>query len=155
MSLSGLIAEGEIAPDFAAVDAEGKEITLSALRGRHRAALIFYPGDNTPVCTAQLCELRDSWAGLSDLDIEVFGINAATSERHGAFRARHRFPFPLLVDRGGEIASAYGCQGLFGSVKRTVYLIDKRGRVAFARRGRPGSAELLRAAENLNDSDEG
>lgn len=146
-SRSELIPIGDAAPDFTAAGSDGSSVQLSALRGRKRVVLVFYPGDNTPVCTAQLCAFRDSWEALQAEDTVVYGINPAGEAKHARFAERQQFPFPLLADEGGKIAALYGCRGLFGFVKRTVYGIDEEGRVVFAQRGNPPPLDVLRAFE--------
>ena len=151
-SHSSLIAPGEIAPDFTVLTHTGETVHLSDLRGKQRVVLVFYPGDDTPVCTQQLCEFRDDWGALQSADTIVFGVNPANETKHTRFVAKYRLPFPLLVDAGSRIAADYGCSALFGLlIRRTVYVIDKGGHVIFARRGKPAvaliQAALTRAAE--------
>ena len=134
---------GTAAPDFTLPDQDGKQVSLSGLRG-HIVILVFYPGDDTPVCRQQLCELRDRWDELTSAGILVFGINPAGPESHARFRGKNRLPFPLLVDRGKEVASLYHCGGLLW-VKRTVYLIDAGGQIRYSRRGKPSPPEILAA----------
>jgi peroxiredoxin Q/BCP len=134
---------GTAAPDFTLPDQDGKPVSLSALRG-HNVILVFYPGDDTPVCRRQLCELRDRWTDLTSAGMLVFGINPASRESHARFRGRNKFPFPLLVDRGKDVASLYNSGGLLW-VKRTVYLIDAAGRIRYSRRGKPSPEEILAA----------
>ncbi len=153
-SRSSLILPGEMAPDFTASTHAGAAIRLADLRGKQRVVLVFYPGDDTPVCTRQLCELRDDWAGLQSTDTVVFGVNPASEARHAQFAAKYQLPFPLLADTGSRIAAAYGCSTLFGLlIRRTVYVIDKRGRVIFAQRGKPAVA-VIRAALHAAPSEE-
>jgi len=150
-SRSGLVAVGEIAPDFTASTHEGTTVHLSDLRGKQRVVLVFYPGDDTPVCTKQLCELRDDWSALQSADTIVFGVNPANEAKHAQFVAKYQLPFPLLVDVGSRIAADYGCSALFGLlVRRTVYVIDRRGRVIFAQRGKPAVAQLQAALSNAS-----
>ncbi len=146
-----LIPIGQQAPDFTAPLSDGSSLTLSALRGDKRVVLVFYPGDNTPVCTSQLCALRDTWNEFQARDTAVYGVNPAGAERHAGFAARHSFPFPLIVDVGGKIAAAYGCRMLFGLIRRTVYVVDRQGRVAYTERGNPSPSEVLRALTQLHD----
>ena len=147
-----LLPVGADAPGFHVRASDGSDVALSAFRGAKRVVLVFYPGDNTPVCAAQLCGFRDSWAALQTADAVVFGVNPASEVKHGAFVAKHRFPFPLLVDSGNEIAAQYGCRALFGIVKRTVYVIDKAGKIAYARRGNPAPSEILTRLNALQDN---
>jgi peroxiredoxin Q/BCP len=150
VSRSGLIAPGEPAPDFTATTHEGVTVHLADFRGKQQVVLVFYPGDDTPVCTRQLCELRDDWSALQSADTLVFGVNPASEVKHAQFAAKYRLPFPLLVDTGSRIAAEYGCSMLFGLlIRRTVYVIDRRGCVRFAQRGKPAVTAIqaaLRAA---------
>ncbi len=133
---------GSQAPDFSLPDQEGKLISLRDLRGRN-VLLLFYPGDHTPTCTAQLCEFRDSWERLEGARTSVYGINPQTAASHARFREKQRLPFPLLVDKGQKVAELYRANGLF--VKRTVYVIGPDGRIRLSRRGKPSIEELLSA----------
>jgi peroxiredoxin Q/BCP len=137
------LAVGTPAPDFSLPDESGHVITLSALKGRN-LVLVFYPGDDTPGCTRQLCEFRDRWNTLSERGIEVFGVNPQTAAAHARFRAKFQFPFPLLVDKGRQVAKLYQANGLI--VKRTVYLIGPDGAIRFAQRGMPTPSEVMGAA---------
>jgi peroxiredoxin Q/BCP len=150
-SRSNLIPVGQQAPDFTAPLSDGATLTLSSLRGLQRVVLVFYPGDNTPVCTAQLCALRDHWVHFQAQDTLVYGVNPAGVAGHARFAANHGFPFPLIADLGAQIAAAYGCRLIFGLVKRTVYVVDRLGRIAYAQRGNPAPAEVLQALEHLHD----
>ena len=140
-----LIPIGQDAPDFRVRSSDGGDVALAAFRGTKNVVLVFYPGDNTPVCTAQLCSFRDSWNSLQSADTVVFGVNPASESKHAGFAEKHKFPFPLLVDSGSEIAAQYGCRALFGIVKRAVYVIDKAGKIAYARRGNPSPQEVLQS----------
>lgn len=131
---------GTPAPDFVAPDDTGRKVSLSALRGK-RVVLVFYPGDDTPGCTKQLCQFRDNWSQATAGGVEVFGINPRGASSHAKFRSKFHFPFPLLVDEGQKVAELYHANGLF--VKRTVYLIGPDGVIRFARRGMPPPSEVL------------
>jgi len=135
---------GDDAPDFTLRDQDGKTVSLAGLRGKN-VVLVFYPADETLVCTKQLCEFRDNWQEAKQKNTVVFGVNPAGAEKHAAFRSHHQFPFPLLVDSGQQVASLYHANGLI--VKRTVYLVGKTGKIRYARRGKPDPAEVLAAAE--------
>lgn len=134
---------GSQAPDFAAVDEQGAAVTLSALRGRN-VVLVFYPGDDTSVCTRQLCEFRDRWSDAQQRNTLVFGVNPAGPQSHEKFRGKYAFPFPILVDQGRRIAKLYNCSGLI--IRRTVYLVGPDGSIRYGVRGKPQVEEVLRAA---------
>jgi peroxiredoxin Q/BCP len=131
---------GTPAPDFSLPDESGRIVTLSALRGRN-VVLVFYPGDNTPGCTRQLCSFRDGWDEAHARGVEVFGVNPQSARKHESFRRKFGFPFPLLVDRGQKVGALYHTKGLI--VKRTVYRIGPDGVIRFARRGCPAPSEVL------------
>ena len=140
--LGAPLSVGSPAPDFEAVDQTGTTVRLSALRGSP-VVLVFYPGDDTPGCTRQLCEFRDRWSAYKDARVKVFGVNPQGAASHTKFVEKFGFPFPILVDSGGEIASAYHAGGRL--VWRTVYGIGSDGRVAFVERGMPSPDVVLAA----------
>ncbi len=141
---SAPLAAGTAAPDFTLPDQDGSPVTLSALRG-HNVVLIFYPADETMVCTKQLCEFRDHWQTATERNTRVFGVNPAVAAKHGKFRKRHSFPFPLLVDSGKTVARQYNAHAPI-AVRRTVYLIGPEGEIRFAQRGKPSPRQVLAAA---------
>jgi len=135
---------GTPAPDFSVPDQDGGRVTLSAQRGKN-VVLVFYPADDTSVCTKQLCEFRDQWALAKARNAVVLGVNHARSGSHQRFRDKHKFPFPLLIDKDQKIAKLYQSNGWIGP-KRTVFLIGPDGNIRYARRGRPSPDEVLAAA---------
>src|SRR5579883_1380761 len=140
---SNPLAVGTTAPEFNLPDDQGHSVSLSQLRGKN-VVLVFYPGDDTPGCTKQLCQFRDDWAEARKRGVQVFGVNPQSAVKHQKFRNKFHFPFPLLVDQGQKVAELYRSNGLI--VKRTVYLIGPDGIIRFARRGMPNPAEVLAAA---------
>ena len=138
------LAAGTVAPDFSAVDEQGTRVTLASLRGKN-VVLVFYPADDTSVCTKQLCEFRDHWAAVKAANTVVFGVNPGGGRTHDKFRNKFKLPFPLLVDEGQAIAKRYNSYGGFAP-KRTVYLIGPDGKIRYSRRGKPEPAEVLAAA---------
>ena len=133
---------GSMAPDFTVADDTGQNVSLASLRGKN-VVLVFYPGDNTPGCTKQLCQMRDNWDRLKAKNVQVYGVNPQTASSHAGFRQKQKLPFPLLVDNGQGVAKMYHASGPF--VKRTVYLIDVDGKIRLARRGAPSPNEVLAA----------
>jgi peroxiredoxin Q/BCP len=143
---SSPLPAGQVAPDFTLSKPDGAGVTLSKLRGKN-VVLVFYPGDDTPVCRRQLCEFRDQWEQARQLNVEVFGINPAGAASHQKFQEKFRFPFPLLTDPGQQVASLYHANGLL--IKRTVYLIGPDGIIRYAKRGKPDPSEVLAAAQSM------
>ncbi len=138
-----LLTVGSLAPDFTGNVGNSDSVHLSELVKQSRVVIVFYPADNTSVCTGQLCALRDSIADLGALDCTVLGINPADERKHAQFSQKYHFPFHLVSDGGGEIAKQYGCSGIFGLNKRTVYIINRDRTVLFAQRGVPPVSEML------------
>lgn len=101
---------GDPAPDFALPDQDGREHRLSDYRGS-TVALYFYPRDDTPGCTKQACGFRDRHEAIVAEGAVVLGVSTDDAASHAGFRAKHGLPFPLLVDEGATVASAYGAWG--------------------------------------------
>ena len=141
---SQLLRVGDRAPSFSLRDHNGSPVTLSEFSGSKNVVLVFYPRDNTPGCTKQLCNIRDAFDLYTNNDTVILGINPQDSASHRKFVNRQGFPFHLLVDREKKVVSAYGCRGTL-MTKRTVYGIDKEGAIVFARRGIPSNKEILEA----------
>jgi peroxiredoxin Q/BCP len=136
------LAVGTPAPDFALPDQDGNLVTLAGLKGRN-VLLVFYPADDTTVCTKQLCEFRDRWPLVQQKNAIVLGVNPGKS--HGKFRDKYQIPFPLLFDKGQRMGVLSHARGLVVP-KRTVYLIGPDGVIRYARRGKPEPEEVLAAA---------
>lgn len=120
---------GEQAADFSLIDDQGNTFHLAEELGQ-RLLLVFYPGDNTPVCTAQLCDYRDGIEAFADLGVRVIGISGDDQASHQRFKTKHQLPFTLLSDPGLKVAAAYDCKGMLG-MKRGVYLLDEKGIVRY------------------------
>jgi peroxiredoxin Q/BCP len=116
---------GEQAPDFQ-LDGTDGSFKLSEHRGE-RVVLLFYPGDNTPVCTKQFCSYRDRAADFSALGATVVGISAQDLGSHEAFAAKHSLNVPLLADVDKRIAKSYDAFSSRLGVKRAVIVIDEQG----------------------------
>jgi len=136
---------GAEAPDFSLVNDQGATVRLSDYQHRQNVVLVFYPKDDTSMCTKQLCEFRESWSLSTSKQTMVFGVNSDSQESHSAFRGKFQLPYPLLMDPGQRVAKLFSSHGLI--VKRTVYLIGKSGKIRFAKRGAPKPAEVLATAE--------
>lgn len=115
---------GEQAPDFE-LQGTGGPFKLSAHRGE-RVVLLFYPGDNTPVCKAQFCSYRDRPDEFAALGATVVGISAQDVDSHQGFIGKNRLTVPLLADVDGVVARAYSAHGRMGT-KRAVIVIDEQG----------------------------
>lgn len=123
---------GDRAPDFTLPSTQG-EISLAARLADRPVLLVFYPGDDTPVCTKQLCDYRDNLSVFEDLEVDVLAINPQSLDSHERFAAKHSLPFPVLSDTGKKVCQSYGAIGMLGAAKRALVLIGRDGRVRWAR----------------------
>jgi thioredoxin-dependent peroxiredoxin len=122
---------GAAAPDFTLNDGNGDAWRLTDQRGKV-VVLLFYPGDETPICTRQMCSVRDRWEDYSATGAEVVGISTDSVESHKNFAANHELPLRLLSDASGEVAKLYGANSLIpGKVARSVFVIDANGTVRY------------------------
>ena len=122
---------GDSAMDFTLKDGEGKDWTLSNYKGR-TVVLLFYPGDNTPVCTAQLCSVRDHWSEYQSTGAEVVGISTDSVASHDKFAEKHSLPLRLLSDADRKVSEMYDMKSwLPGRSARGVVVIDGDGKIAY------------------------
>jgi thioredoxin-dependent peroxiredoxin len=118
-------AVGEQAPDFELPGTDGT-FKLSEHRGE-RVVLLFYPGDNTMVCTKQFCSYRDRPEEFTALNATVVGISAQDLDSHAAFTSKYSLNVPLLADVDKQVATAYDTFSPRLGVKRAVIVIDEDG----------------------------
>ena len=131
------IGVGDQAPDFTLPGTGGTSYSLSQFRGAP-VVLVFYPGDDTPVCTKQLCKYNNELAQFTGLSAQVLGVSAQSVASHEKFSARHGFKFPLLADEDKKVHRAYGVLGLMDMPRRSVFVIDGAGVVRYAHRALVG-----------------
>jgi peroxiredoxin Q/BCP len=119
---------------------------------RGPVVLIFYPMDNTPGCTAQLCEARNDAPRYAAAGVSVYGVNNGGAASHARFREKHGIIAPLLVDPGLGTAAAYDAVmgiGPLRIINRTVVGIARDGSIALYKRGAPSTDEILAAVAPL------
>lgn len=122
---------GKNAPDFVLKDENGKDWRLSENLGKV-IVLLFYPGDETPLCTKQLCSVRDNWDKYLATEAEVVGISTDSVESHQKFIKKYNLPLKLLSDEKGEVIRKYGMQSWIpGYSARGVVVINKDGKVVY------------------------
>jgi peroxiredoxin Q/BCP len=149
-----VIRRGERAPEFTLPGTGGRDYTLSEYRGR-TVVLAFYPGDETPVCTAQLTEYNADLGSFEALGASLLAISPQDVESHEGFAANRGFQFPLLADVDKKVGEAYGILGPLGFYRRSIFVIDSDGIVQFAHRSLTGatfkpSEELLEAVRSTS-----
>ena len=116
---------GDAAPDFALEGTDGS-FRLSEQRGR-RVVLLFYPGDDTAVCTKQFCSYRDRADDMSALDAVVVGISHQDIASHESFIEHHGLTVPLLADVDHEVGRAYGVSAPVLGTRRAAFIVDEDG----------------------------
>ena len=128
---------GDQAPDFTLPATGGHDVSLHDFAGRP-VVLVFYPGDDTPVCTKQLNSYNDELGQFEALDAQVLGISAQGLDSHEKFSGKHGFKFPLLADTDKKVAGLFGTLGPIGFPRRSVFIIDATGTVRYAHRAIAG-----------------
>jgi thioredoxin-dependent peroxiredoxin len=126
---------GTPAPNFKTTDQDGKQVSLSDLKGK-KVVLYFYPKDMTPGCTAESCSLRDNYKALQKAGYEVFGISSDDEKSHKKFIAKEKLPFSLLADVDKSVHHLYGTwieKSMYGrkymGTARVTYIIDEKGAI--------------------------
>lgn len=117
-------------PEFELENQDGEVVSNSTLTGT--TVLYFYPKDNTPGCTTQACDMRDSMIDLNELGVTVYGISGDSKQKHKNFIKKNNLNFDLLVDEDFKLSNELGVYGLkkafgkeFNGISRTTFVIDK------------------------------
>ena len=142
---------GDKAPAFTLPGTAGKSYSLSDYAGQP-VVLVFYPGDNTPVCTKQLNAYNDEMSEFDTVGAQVIGISSQDVASHDEFSGKHGFKFPLLADINKEVSKQYGILGPLGFPRRSVFVIDGQGVIRYVHRALAGLSyrpveELVAAVE--------
>ena len=131
-----MVKVGNKAPEFTGVTDTGEKIKLKDLRGK-TVVLYFYPKDNTPGCTTESCDFRDSHAAFKKKKAVVLGVSPDSVKSHEKFKAKYDLPFPLIADEDHKIAEKYGVwqeKSMYGrkymGIVRSTFIIDPEGKVA-------------------------
>jgi len=126
-------AEGEIVPDFTLLNQYGEPVQLYALLEQSPVILIFYPHDESTVCTKQWCTLRDLEPAIRAKGITIVGINTETPQVHASFAAHHTLPFQMLSDPDGTVAHHFGATYLWGKLPRRSTILINQQKMVVAR----------------------
>lgn len=142
---------GDPAPDFTLPGTGGQDYTLSSFRGQP-VVLVFYPGDNTAVCTTQLKSYTADFDEFEGVDAQILAISPQDVASHEGFSDKHGFKFPLLADTDKQVGEAYGTLGLMGLYRRSVFVVDAQGVIRYAHRAIAGltyrsTDELVKAVK--------
>jgi thioredoxin-dependent peroxiredoxin len=134
---------GDPAPDFTLPGTDGspdghRDYTLSDYRG-DVVVLVFYPGDNTPVCTRQLNAYTDEIDQFKEVDATLLALSPQSIESHDGFMAaQDGFAFPLLADADKAVGRSYGVLGPVGFYRRSVFVVDAKGALRYVHRAVAG-----------------
>jgi peroxiredoxin len=123
---------GDRAPDFTLPSTRGP-VTLSKALEKGAVLLVFYPGDDTPVCTKQLCNYRDNLDVFRDLGVQVIAINPQSEDSHRKFADKHQLPFPVVADASKDVCRRYGALNFLGMAKRALVLVGRDGTIKWRR----------------------
>jgi peroxiredoxin len=131
------LSVGDQAPDFTLPGTGGRTYSLSSFAGK-TVVVVFYPGDETPVCTKQLNSYNNELSAFDEVGAQVLAISSQDVESHEQFAAKHGFKFPLLADVDKVVAGLYGTVGPLGFPRRSVFVVDAQGIVRYAHRAIAG-----------------
>ena len=127
------LTQGDKAPDFNAIDQDGKVHKLADYTGK-KLVVYFYPKADTPGCTAEACDLRDNYHRFLSQNYEVLGVSADSQKKLLKFKEKYELPFPLISDEDKIVINAFGVWGpkkfmgkLFDGINRTTFVIDENG----------------------------
>lgn len=142
---------GQLIPNFSLKDQNGIPFNSSDLLGNKSFVLFFYPKDNTPGCTAEVCSFRDNYEEFTDLGAEVVGISSDSEASHSRFSKKFNLPFILLSDKGGKVRKMFKIEGsLFNLLPgRETYVINKDGRVEMVFNSASSSRHMKKALATL------
>ena len=131
-----MLSVGDKAPDFEVLDDWGNTVHLSDLKGK-KVVLYFYPKADTPGCTKEACEFRDTAGAFTKKNAAVVGVSPDTPSAQAKFKSKYELTFLLLADKDHKIADAYGVwqeKSMYGKkymgVARTTFVISPEGRIA-------------------------
>lgn len=133
MTTTQSVGVGDFAPEFTLPGTANKSYSLSQFRGQI-VVLVFYPGDDTLVCTKQLCSYNNELQQFANVNAQILAISAQDIASHEAFSAKQGFKFPLLADTEKTVAKLYSVVGLLGLPRRSVFVIDAAGVIKYAHR---------------------
>ena len=150
-----ILEVGDTAPEFTLTDDKGQDVSLSDFRGR-KVVVYFYPRANTPGCTKEACDFRDSLAELNEAGIDVLGISPDKVDKLAKFRDDQELTFPLLSDESKEVMTAYGAFGekknygkIVQGVIRSTFLVDEEGKIALAKYNVKATGHVARIAKDV------
>jgi peroxiredoxin Q/BCP len=144
------LKEGDKAPEFTLPAFPQGNVTLSEFHGKKNVILAFYPKDDTPGCTKEMCAFSEDLSKFEDANTVIFGVSCDHVDSHEKFAGKYSLKQTLLADKGGEVGSKFGTmqEGKSNSA-RMLFVIDKQGTVKKIINGMPSNEELLTLLKEL------
>jgi len=147
---SAVLKEGDVAPQFKLSAFPAGEISLAQFKGKKNVILAFYPKDDTPGCTKEMCAFSDDLSKFEEATTQVLGISCDKVDSHEKFAGKFSLKQPLLADESGEVAKLYGNMREGGTTaNRKLFVIDKQGVIKHIHEGMPSNETLLSFVKDL------
>ena len=144
---------GSRLPVFTLPDKEGNQFSIQSLIGKKPFVMYFYPKNNTPSCTQEACDFRDSYEDFVALGAEVVGISSDSSKSHSRFGKKYDLPFILLSDSGNKVRKQFKIKNsLLLLPGRETYVVDEKGIIIMAFNSINASEHMKRAIKALSYS---
>jgi len=141
---------GEPAPKFSLPAFPSGNVSLDQFAGKKNVILAFYPKDDTPGCTKEMCAFSEDISHFDEANTVVFGISLDNESSHESFAKKFQLKQTLLADHTGETAKKYGVLGAGKSTaSRVLFVIDKNGVVQHVQEGIPENAKLLEIVRKI------
>lgn len=141
---------GDKAPNFSLPSHPAGTVSLNDFIGHKNVILAFYPKDDTPGCTKEMCAFSNDLEKFNTANTQVLGISCDNADSHGRFAEKHKLTLPLLADSNREVGRAYGTvRDTGGNAERVLFVIDKTGIIRHIHTGMPNNAELLSVVEKI------
>ena len=123
---------GDILPNFSLTDTTGESFDSEDYIGKQPLVIFFYPKNNAPVCTSEVCSFRDSFKEFEELNAKIVGISTDHALSHQAFSKKHNLPYTLLTDYKKRALKLFGVsKNIFGQTSRVTYITNKEGIIIY------------------------
>lgn len=149
-TISGKLTIGAAAPKFKLNAYPSGQVSLDDFIGKKNVILAFYPKDDTPGCTKEMCSFSEDLSKFEAADTQVLGISCDPVQQHEKFAGKYNLKQHLLADSDGKVGKLYGVvtEGK-STAQRVLFVIDKTGKIRHIYEGMPNNAELLKFIESL------
>lgn len=122
---------GSISPDFTIKDQNGEDFNLYK-NLNSPIVLVFYPKDNSRICTSQLCEYNNELSSFNSLNVHLAAISTDSVDSHNKFWNKYKYSFPILSDEEGKVCEMFDALTIFGNAKRKIVIIDTDRKIIYS-----------------------